>query len=87
MDFNTTSYQYNNFDPTSNYYKRAGYSLANLRFGAKYSNWDGSLFLNNLFDKHAETGLPLAYSLDLPTTRRIALNQPRTIGLEVRYGF
>jgi outer membrane receptor protein involved in Fe transport len=87
VDFNTTSRQFNNFVPTSNYYQRAGYSLANARIGAKWQKWQASLFINNAFDKHAETALPSSYAIDLPTTRRLSLNQPRTIGLDFRWDY
>jgi iron complex outermembrane recepter protein len=87
LDANTTSYQYNNFDPTSIYYKRAGYSLANVRVGSKREAWEGSLFMDNVLNKRAETALPLSYAIDLPSTRRVSLNRPRTVGLEVQYDF
>jgi len=87
MDFFATTYQYNNFVPTSNWYTRPGYSLLNARLGATHNAWETSLFLDNALNKHTETSLPLAYSVDLPTTRRLGLNQPRTIGIEVRAHF
>jgi hypothetical protein len=45
------------------------------------------LYATNLFDKHGETDLPVAISADLPTTRRVALNQPRTIGVTLQYQY
>jgi len=47
--------------------------------------WTGSLFVTNALDRHGETELPLSNGVDLPTQRRIALNRPRTIGLEIRF--
>jgi hypothetical protein len=85
--FNTASHEHNNFDATSIYYNLAGYSLANLRIGAKRRGFKSSLFINNLFDKHAETALYESYATNLPTTRRIGLNRPRTIGMDLRYGW
>jgi outer membrane receptor protein involved in Fe transport len=85
LDYSTTTHQYNNFTPASNYYDRAGYSLANMRVGAKHKGWDTALFIDNAFNKHAETALPLSYAIDLPTTRRVSLNRPRTIGVEIRF--
>ena len=84
LDYSTTTHQYNNFTPASKYYDRAGYSLANMRVGVKHKGWDTALFIDNAFNKHAETALPLSYAIDLPTTRRVSLNRPRTIGLEIR---
>jgi iron complex outermembrane recepter protein len=87
LDLSTTTHQYNNFTPTSIYYNRAGYTLANIRFGAKHQAWDTALFIDNAFNKHAENALPLSYAIDLSTTRRISLNRPRTVGLEIRCDF
>ena len=87
FDFSTTTNQYNNFDKTSNYYNRPGYSLGNVRLGAKYRSWDAALFIENVANKHAETALPQSYAVDLPTTRRLSVNRPRTIGLDLRLDF
>jgi outer membrane receptor protein involved in Fe transport len=77
------------YDRTSPFYRRPGFSIFNTRIGINPANgpWDASLFVNNLLDKRGETDLPVAISADLPTTRRIALNQPRTIGLNFGYHF
>jgi outer membrane receptor protein involved in Fe transport len=59
-----------------------------LRFGVEGGkNWEAALFVENLFDRLAETSLPVAISADLPTTRRIAVNRPRTIGIDARWSF
>jgi iron complex outermembrane recepter protein len=87
VDFSTTSREYNTFDSSSIYYNSGGYSLANLRVGAMHSGWDTALVVQNAFDKHAETALPVSYAADLPTTRRVSVNRPRTIGLQVKFGF
>jgi outer membrane receptor protein involved in Fe transport len=87
LDFNTTSYQYNNFDSTSIYYKQPGYSLANFRLGAKHQAWETSIFIDNALNKHAETALPLSYAINLPTTRSVSLNRPRTAGIDFRFNF
>jgi iron complex outermembrane recepter protein len=87
LDVSATSRQFNNFDPESNYHVQPGYSLANLRWGFARKAWQGALYVTNLLDKHAETALPLSYALDLPTTRRVGLNRPRTIGLDLRLDY
>lgn len=87
FDFSTISGQFNNFNDTSIFHRRAGYSLGNLRIGVERDSWEVALFANNVFDKAAETALPFAFGIDLPTTRRISLNRPRTAGLELRYQF
>ena len=50
-------------------------------------SWKASLFLNNAFNKIGETALPVAIAADLPTTRRIAVNTPRTVGILLQYAF
>lgn len=87
FDVYATSYQLNSFDRTSIWYRRSGYGLTNLRFGARDGSWDTALFVDNLFDRNVQTALPVSYAVDLPTTRRLAINRPRTIGLDVRWQF
>jgi outer membrane receptor protein involved in Fe transport len=88
FDVNASSRQFNNFDPTSNYYATAGYALANFRIGTDSSkDWQGSFFIDNLLDRHAETGLRTASGIDLPMTRAVSMNRPRTIGLDIRRNF
>jgi iron complex outermembrane receptor protein len=86
-DFNSTSSEDTSYNSQSIYYNIAGYSLLNLRFGVKHLTWTASLFVTNALDRHAETELPLSNAVDLPTQRRIALNLPRTIGLDIRFDY
>jgi iron complex outermembrane recepter protein len=86
-DFNISSREYANYDLESIYRNVAGYSLLNLRLGAKHAGWTGGLFVNNALDRHAETELPLSNGIDLPTQRRIALNRPRTVGIDIRFDY
>jgi outer membrane receptor protein involved in Fe transport len=88
FDMNFSSRQFNNFDPTSNYYATAGYALANFRIGTDSVNqWQSSFFIDNLFNRHAETGLRTASGIDLPMTRAVSMNRPRTIGVDIRRNF
>jgi outer membrane receptor protein involved in Fe transport len=88
FDVNASSRQYNNFDPTSNYYATAGYALTNFRIGTDSVNqWQSSFFIDNLFNRHAETGLRTASGIDLPMTRAVSMNRPRTIGVDIRRNF
>jgi iron complex outermembrane receptor protein len=76
------------YDRTSPFYSRGGFTTANIRFGVEGRNGiDVSFYANNLFDKRGETDLPVAISADLPTTRRVAVNQPRTIGVTFQYQY
>jgi iron complex outermembrane recepter protein len=86
-DFTSTTREDTNYNYQSIYYNIAGYSLLNLRLGVRRMGWTGALFVTNVMDKRAETELPLSNGVDLPTQRRIALNRPRTIGLDVRFDY
>jgi len=86
-DFSFTSREDTSYNSQSIYYNIAGYSLLNLRLGVKHLRWSGGLFVTNALDKRAETELPLSNGIDLPTQRRIAMNRPRTIGLDIRFDY
>jgi outer membrane receptor protein involved in Fe transport len=77
------------YDRTSPFYRRAGFSIFNARIGVDPMEgpWEASVYINNMFDKQGATDLPVAISADLPTTRRVALNQPRTVGVTLGYHF
>mgnify|MGYP001035096551 FL=1 len=76
------------YDRDSPFYRRGGFATTNVRMGVEGRNgFDISLYATNLFDKRGETDLPVAISADLPTTRRVALNQPRTIGVTLQYQY
>jgi iron complex outermembrane receptor protein len=76
------------YDQTSPFYRRGGFATTNLRTGIRGGNGvDLSVYVTNLFDKRGETDLPTAISADLPSTRRVALNLPRTVGVTVEYHF
>jgi outer membrane receptor protein involved in Fe transport len=87
FDFTSVSHQYNNFNTTSIYYTLPGYSTANARLGLTHERWQAALYCTNLFNKAAETALPLSYAINLPTTRAVSLMRPRTIGIDVRFDY
>jgi iron complex outermembrane receptor protein len=86
-DFSSTSREDANYNYQSIYYNIVGYSLLNLRLGVKHLGWTGGLFVTNALERRAETELPLSNGVDLPTQRRIALNRPRTIGVDIRFDY
>lgn len=86
-DFSTTSHEFSNYDTQSIYRDIGGYSLLNLRVGATHNAWQGGFFISNALNKHAETELPLSNGVDLPTQRRVAMNRPRTIGIDIRFDY
>ncbi|HWM68661.1 MAG TPA: TonB-dependent receptor [Steroidobacteraceae bacterium] len=76
------------YDRTSPFYHYDGFGLLNLRIGLETKEaWKASLYLDNAFNKIGETALPVAIAADLPTTRRIAVNTPRTVGVSLQYQF
>lgn len=87
LDMSTSSRQYNNFVPTSIYYATGGYTLANARVGFNTGNWQVAFFASNLLNKHAETALPNSYAINLPDTRMVSLNRPRTVGFDLQREF
>lgn len=87
LDMSTSSRQYNNFVPSSIYYATGGYTLANGRVGVNTGNWQIAFFADNLLNKHAETALPNSYAINLPDTRMVSLNRPRTVGFDVQREF
>jgi iron complex outermembrane receptor protein len=86
-DYSTTTHENANYNQQSIYYNVPGYSLLNLRLGFTHEAWQGGLFVSNALDKHAQTELPLANGVDLPTQRRVAMNRPRTIGIDMRFDY
>jgi iron complex outermembrane receptor protein len=85
IDFSSKTREDANYNYQSIYYNIAGYSLLNLRLGVKRIGWTAALFVTNALDRHGETDLPLSNGVDLSTQRRIALNRPRTIGVDFRF--
>ena len=64
------------------------YDLTNVRVGIlSTAGWDATLFVDNVFDVHAQ--LESMFTENLPTTpfNRIETNQPLTGGLDVSYRF
>ncbi|SHM61199.1 Outer membrane receptor proteins, mostly Fe transport [Duganella sacchari] len=75
------------YDRSSPFYRHAGFAQVNLKLGwqpiGKNPRWTATVFVDNLLDKIGQTGLPVALFADLPDTRRIAVNRPRTMGLKL----
>lgn len=83
-----------NQDPT-NPRHRPAYNITNFRagvttestFGATEVQWDAVLFIKNAFDEAANLADNRSLALEDPRRPRIVVNQPRTIGIEVRARF
>ena len=79
------------YDSSSPFHRRAGFSQFNFKLGwqpaGKAPRWKATFFVDNVLDKIGQTGLPVAISADLPTTRRIAISRPRTTGIKLEASF
>ena len=58
------------------------YQTGDLRFGLEGEHWSGSLFANNLWDERADLFISNRWKAP-----RMAVNRPRSIGIQVRYEF
>jgi len=89
VDYSYTGSSISLYDPTSPFYESKGFAVLNFKFGAQKiapdSHWGMSIFLDNALNKIGQTSLPEAISADLPTTRRIGIDRPRTLGINFRY--
>jgi len=65
----------------------SGYDLANVRMGVESDRWSVALFVNNVADKRALLNDITQDATNLPTFNRVALNQPRTAGIDFNYRF
>jgi iron complex outermembrane recepter protein len=61
------------------------YTLVNLRVGLSRSSWEGSLFLNNVTNEEAR----LALDRERGLLARVGylINQPRTVGVSLRFNY
>lgn len=64
------------------------YDLVGLRFGLISNKLSGYVFADNLANKHAELGInTTGFSWTIPSLERVVTNQPRTIGVDIKYNF
>jgi iron complex outermembrane receptor protein len=66
---------------------RPSYSLVNLKAGVDVRAWELSLFVDNLFDQQANLADVPSQAIELPGRPRIAINRPRTLGVDARTRF
>ena len=63
------------------------YDLTNLRAGVEGNRWSAVLFVNNVADKRALLNNITQDAINLPTFNRVAVTQPRTVGIDFHYRF
>ena len=64
------------------------YDLVGLRFGLIGAKLSGYVFADNLTNKHAELGInTTGFSWTVPSLERVVTNQPRTVGVDIKYSF
>lgn len=69
---------------------RPSYELVNLQMGVgrEDDRWRVAVFADNLFNEHATVGNAFSTTgVDLATTRALAVNRPRTVGVNVKGSF
>jgi iron complex outermembrane recepter protein len=63
------------------------YDLTNVRAGLDGGRWSATLFVTNIADKRALLSNITQDAVNLPTFNRIAVTQPRTAGIDLKYRF
>ncbi len=66
---------------------RSAYSLVDLRSGLRTADWIFTIFSKNLFNKAANFGDIVSDVGVIPGQVRLAVEQPRTVGLEIEHDF
>ncbi|HWX32701.1 MAG TPA: TonB-dependent receptor [Steroidobacteraceae bacterium] len=82
------SYVGQSTDVQYSYATLASYDIVGLRFGLVGDRLSAYLFADNLTDKRAELGINTSgFAWTVPSLIRVATNQPRTIGVDLKYKF
>ena len=78
----------NPYEASGTYIHMAAYDLTNFRAGVKFRNtWTATLFVNNVFNKHAQLESMFQENEPQPDFTRIETNQPLTAGVDLSYRF
>ncbi len=76
------------FSLNGKYIRLPGYNLANLRVGLQStSGWGASVFVNNLFNKHAQLESLFQETLPSASFNRVVTNQPLTAGVDLTWRY
>jgi iron complex outermembrane recepter protein len=68
-------------------YDKPAFDIVGLRLGLRAEAYEGAIFVDNLTDRLAILSNTISQGATIPTVRNIAINRPRTIGLDFRYRF
>jgi outer membrane receptor protein involved in Fe transport len=74
-------------DETYSINQLPSYDLTNIRAGMDGGRWSAVLFMNNVADKRALLSNITQDAVNLPTYNRVAVTQPRTVGVDMKYRF
>ena len=66
--------------------KQFSYKTGDVRFGLEGDHWDAALFVDNLWDERAPLYISNRWGSD-QSAKRLSVNRPRTIGIQIRYNF
>jgi outer membrane receptor protein involved in Fe transport len=74
--------------PYGQYVPMAAYDLTNMRAGIKYRDtWTATLFIDNMFNKHAQLESLYPENLGSAAFNRVITNQPLTAGVDVSFKY
>ena len=82
-----TNYVGSRTDETYSINTLPSYELTNVRGGVEADHWSAYVFMNNLTDKRAYLNDATTDAINLATFNRIAVSQPRTVGVDLNYRF
>lgn len=78
----------NPYEATGTYVQLASYDLTNIRAGIKSGDtWSATVFVNNVFNKHAQLESMFTENEPQPDFTRIETNQPLTAGIDLTYRY
>jgi outer membrane receptor protein involved in Fe transport len=82
-----TTYVGSRTDETYSINQLPSYDLTNIRAGLDGGRWSAIFFVNNVADKRALLNNITQAAVNLPTFNRVAVSQPRTVGVDLNYRF
>jgi iron complex outermembrane recepter protein len=67
--------------------RRPAYNISDLRGGVHNDRWEIDAFVKNLTNEHANLADAILIGATIPGQPRFEINQPRTVGMELRLHF